>query len=231
MLTLFKPNKKNTGSALTISAANAQTKDGKTLPYSNGTVFVKLVKQEGWNDEKGNGFFKNNFKNKDGHIMIALGPQEVAEILQCIREKRCINGKEVDYSSRDSITKSTSEKYAHFFHRGADGNKTLKFFPAKENCSDGNFALSVGDITNRMNIGIYLTSAEARMIEEAFVVLLQKYFSHEIDSTLSYFTKNQMNKNSQKSAPRKEKSPDEDEFAEDDPELGSELEDDDDMPF
>jgi hypothetical protein len=203
------------------------------LPFPNGSVFLTIAKQAGWNNESRTGYFKESFQDKKSHIVLMLGSHEIAEILQCFREKRAINNVEVDYSSRDSVLDST--KKASFFHRSQNGDKSLKLYPSKENCSDGAFVLGVSDITNRINIGMILTSSEARMIEEALSALLQKMFFHEIDDSIAYSVKNQGNgksKNGSSKKSPKEDPMEEDEFADTDDGTGSELEDDEeDMPF
>lgn len=229
MINLYKPNKKNTGAALSFDAANAQTKDRKMLAHSNGSVYVTMAKQSGWDDQKRIGYFRDSYKDDSKNVRVILGDHEIAEILQCFRDKRAVNDVQIDYTDRDSVLESS--KKATFFHRSKAGDKVIKLYPAKKNCSDGSFVFGVSDITNKIHIGIILTSNEARMIEEALTALLQKYYSSQIDSSLAYSVKNQGNKNSQKSTPKKEESSDEDEFAEDDPESGSELEDDEDVPF
>jgi hypothetical protein len=235
MVTLFKPNKKNTGAALFLSALNARTKDGVVLPRVSGNVMFKIVKQEGWNDKTHNGYFKGNMKRKDASVMVSLGLNEIAEVLQCFREKRCIGNKKIDYSNKDSISKSSSEKYANFFHRGDDGDKSFRLYPRYEGCSDGSFVLAISDITNKVSVGMALTSSESRLIEEALISLLNKYYSTEIDSSISYFSKNQGNNKSKDDSSKKspkEEPTDEDEFADTDDGTGSELEDDEeDMPF
>jgi hypothetical protein len=202
MISLYKPNSKNTGAALSISAGNAQTKDRKNLPYVSGSVFLKIAKQCGWDEDSRTGFFKDSFSNKDSNISVLLGTNEIAEILQCFRDKRAINNVQGDYSNRDSILNST--KKASFFHRTKNGDKSIKLYPAKEGCSDGSFVFGVSDITNKVNIGMILSSSEVRMMEEAFQTLLFKYYSREIDEAVAYFTKNQNNQKP-KSAPSSRK--------------------------
>lgn len=234
MINLYKPNSKNSGAALSIKVANAENKEGKKLAYASGSVFLKIIKQDGWDDNKKRGYFKNNVENKDGNISVILNINEVCEILQCFKYGRAIYNAEIDYSDRKS--ESESAKKASFFHKTSKGSKSIRLYPKYENFKRGSFAFGVNDITNKNSIGIILESGEVRLIEEFLSAVVRKHFDQRIDADLVYFTKNQASGESKKTASTEKKQSrqedeNEDEFADTGSDNGSELEDDDDMPF
>lgn len=179
MITLYKPNKKNTGAVFQFYPANKTDRNGNNYPELNGGAFIRLTKQHSWDDKRKNGRFKENFEDKSKNIILMINQVEIAELISCIREKRAINHAEIDYSSFDTI-KDTS-KDAVLFHKTPTTNKTLKFYPRYQNCDKGDFVFSLSDLGANIHIGIVLNAAETSLLEEALVSILQSYFRAEAE--------------------------------------------------
>jgi hypothetical protein len=74
MLTLFKPNAKNTGAAVSISFNSKDEKKG---------VFLEFLKQVGWDDSRKKGSFKGGLK-----ITCKLNTTEVGQILYALENNK-----------------------------------------------------------------------------------------------------------------------------------------------
>lgn len=81
-LNFYKPNKSNTGTALSfnVSPPKDQTK-GETPD-----LYVSFVKQAGWNDETKKGSFSENAKNPEKTAALKLNQTEAASIIRAIRQ-------------------------------------------------------------------------------------------------------------------------------------------------
>ena len=77
--TLYKPNAKNTGSAFTFDS----TKDRNGKPV----LFVSMILQHSWNDERKTGSFKENAKNPEKSTTIKLTENEAGEFLSCMKTR------------------------------------------------------------------------------------------------------------------------------------------------
>lgn len=179
MITFFKPNKSNKGSAFQLYPANKNDRKGTNYPELSGDAFIKLTHQYSWDDKKKIGRFKENFEDKSQNIILMINQIEIAEIISCIREKRAINHANIDYSSFDTI-KATS-KEASFYHKTPTTSKVLKFYPRHQNCEKGEFFLGLSDFGANIHVSMVLSSAEAGLLEEALVGILQSYFRAEAE--------------------------------------------------
>lgn len=77
--TIYKPNSKNNGSAFSFSVNKGS--NNKTV------LFVSMIQQYGWNDNKKTGSFKENSKNKEKSATIALSAVEAGEILSSFKTR------------------------------------------------------------------------------------------------------------------------------------------------
>ncbi len=77
--TLYKPNAKNTGSAFTFDC----TKDRN----GNPVLFVSMILQHSWNNERKTGSFKENAKNPDKSTTIKLTDIEAGEFLSSMKTR------------------------------------------------------------------------------------------------------------------------------------------------
>ena len=191
MIRLYKPNKYNTGSALTISPVNRNfMKEGRrvTLPDASGGVFVQLTKQASWDEAKNQGYFKDSFDDKTKNITLMLNENEVAEILSCIREKRAIKHVLIDYTDKETIKKTSYD--ANFYHKTPNSQKSLKFYPKRKDCELGEFTLQLLDIGDKNYVAITLSASEVRLLEEALTAVLRAHFDSQIQSSLASSVKN-----------------------------------------
>ena len=77
--TLYKPNAKNTGAAFTFDC----TKDRKGKPV----LFVSMILQYSWNNERKTGSFKENAKNPEKSTTIKLTEIEAGEFLSSFKTR------------------------------------------------------------------------------------------------------------------------------------------------
>jgi len=191
MIKLYKPNKYNSGSALSINPVNRSfMKDGRrvTLPDASGGVFVQLTKQSSWDEENNKGYFKDSFEDKTKNITLMLNENEVAEILSCIREKRAIKHIKIDYTDKDSVMKTSYD--ANFYHKTPSSQKSLKFYPKHENCKFGQFTLQLLDIGDKNYVAMTLEASEVMLLEKALEAVLHAHFDSQIQASLASSVKN-----------------------------------------
>ena len=77
--TLYKPNSKNTGSAFSFSVNKGR--NDKTV------LFVSMIQQYSWNDDRKTGSFKENAKNSEKSATTALSAIEAGEILSSFKSR------------------------------------------------------------------------------------------------------------------------------------------------
>ena len=77
--TIYKPNSKNTGSAFSFSVNKG--KNDKTV------LFVSMIQQYSWNDDRKTGSFKENAKNSEKSATTALSAIEAGEILSSFKSR------------------------------------------------------------------------------------------------------------------------------------------------
>ena len=157
MISLFHPNKSNTGSACSFSQ---NTKDG--------TIFAAIIKQDTWDDSKHVGGFVGSRGNSDKHINIKFSPTEVGAILDAIDRFRLFSTVHVDDKSNKSIN---------------FGLWLTKLDPTKpdekQQAKGYSFSITLTDkedSTKKISFYIGLTFAEARLIREFLAFSLQRSF-------------------------------------------------------
>lgn len=65
MISIYKPNSKNTGHSMSVSYSSMESsqKDGRTVSSKDACFFITMVKQSSWNQEKRVGNFKQDMKD------------------------------------------------------------------------------------------------------------------------------------------------------------------------
>lgn len=150
MIHIYKPNKAVKGFACSFWYSNRDE-----------SLFATIIKQSGWDAEKGNGVFKANKNDPNGKTSIKLSFVEAAAILDCIERNRPFNT----------------------FHDGEDKPKSIGFVPwLRDTVQVGySFSITVGDKTDKTiknSFYIGLTFAEARLIREFIIWVTHFYFSN-----------------------------------------------------
>lgn len=80
-LNFYKPNKSNTGTALSFNVVQRQ-KEGS----ENGLdLYVSFVKQASWNEQSRKGSFSENAKNPEKTASLKLNETEAATIIRAVR--------------------------------------------------------------------------------------------------------------------------------------------------
>lgn len=103
---LYKPNKSIKGSALSVSFVAKVDKEGLK---GDKSFYFQLIQQTGWNDDTGNGTFKDGKK-----ITVKFAPHEIAGIIAAIK-------------SNQKLEDVMNVKYV--YHDGQDSSSTIYFGP------------------------------------------------------------------------------------------------------
>jgi hypothetical protein len=81
-LNFYKPNKSNTGTALSFNVVSRQTKEA---PENGLDLYVSFVKQASWNESTRKGSFSENAKNPEKTASLKLNETEAATIIRAVR--------------------------------------------------------------------------------------------------------------------------------------------------
>jgi hypothetical protein len=81
-LNFYKPNKSNTGTALSFNVVSRQTKE---TPENGLDLYVSFVKQASWNESTRKGSFSENAKNPEKTASLKLNETEAATIIRSVR--------------------------------------------------------------------------------------------------------------------------------------------------
>ena len=79
-LNFYKPNKSNTGTAVSFNVAPPKDANEKGL-----NLYVSFVKQAGWNEETRKGSFSENAKNPEKTAALKVNETEAASIIRAVR--------------------------------------------------------------------------------------------------------------------------------------------------
>ncbi len=155
MVSLFHPNKSNTGSACSFSQ---NSKDGQ--------IYATIIKQSSWDEAKRIGGFVESRNDPLKHINIKLAPHEVGAILDSLDRFRPFST--VHVSEKD--TKSIN--FGLWIPKPAtpDVKSEPKGYSFTINLTDKE------DSTKKIGFYIALTFAEARLIREFLIYSLQNLF-------------------------------------------------------
>ena len=155
MISLYHPNKSNTGSACSFSQ-NAK----------DGTIWAALVKQDTWDAEKRIGSFLGSRGNPEKHINIKLGVAEVGAILDALDRFRPFSTVHVT----DKDTKSIN------FSLWLSKPDKPEDQPVPKGYSFVITLTNKEDTTKKTPFYIALTFGEGRLIREFLIYSLQKAF-------------------------------------------------------
>ena len=157
-ISLYHPNKNNTGFACSFSQSS-----------KDNTVFAGLIKQSGWDAEKKIGSFAGSRKDPNKDVSIKLAQVEVAAVLDCLDRNRPFS------SVHDGDKQMKSIQFVPWLSKAAEGEK-----PVQKGYSFSINIVDKQDSTAKNALYIGLTFSEARLIREYLVHCLQKAFSSEI---------------------------------------------------
>jgi hypothetical protein len=163
---LYKPNKSNKGSALSINYSAKTDKEGQK---GDKSFYFQLVAQNGWNEESGNGIFKDGRK-----IITKFAAHEIAGMLAAIKRNISLaEAMNVKYVYHDGEKTSTSVYFEPFFKSEKKGNEWVK----TTHQSGFLFRVTKTDKSsaeNKETIGIGFTWAEVELLK----VVLKDGLSH-----------------------------------------------------
>lgn len=148
MISFYKPNSKNTGTACSFSV---NTKDN--------SVWSSLIKQNGWNDAKKIGSFSGNQNNPDKSVRIKFSLVEAAGILDALNRN-------IEFSAYHSSERQiTRIKFAPYIK---DGNQVgYSYMVSKENKENSE---------NKQNYLIGFYFSEASLLKEFISYALRTIF-------------------------------------------------------
>jgi hypothetical protein len=77
-LNFYKPNRSNTGTAVSFNTVDKKEEKGVDL-------YVSFIKQAGWNDQTKKGSFSENAKNPEKTASLKFNEAEAASIIRAVR--------------------------------------------------------------------------------------------------------------------------------------------------
>lgn len=154
---IYHPNKSNTGFACSFSQSDR-----------DNTIFATLLKQSGWNPEQGIGTFKESRNDPTKNVNIKLELVEAAAILDCVDRGRAFT------TMHDGDKQVKSIQFTPWMNKVPDGQK-----PTQRGFSFSVTVTDKDDSVNKRSFYIGLTFAEARLIREYLIFVLQKSFSKD----------------------------------------------------
>lgn len=151
MISFYKPNSKNTGTACSFSV---NSKDG--------SVWSSLIKQSSWNEGTKTGSFSDNRDNPQKSARIKFSQTEVAGLLECL-------DKNTEFSAYHSSEKQiTKIKFAPYIKD--DKQVGFSYSVQKENKDN---------IENKQSYLLGFYFAEARLLKEFLQFGLNSIFHQQ----------------------------------------------------
>lgn len=206
-ITYYKPNSSGKGALLSVNftARTDKIVDGKVTEKGDKSFYFKVVGQTSWDaNEKTGGF-------KDGkQIVVKLSPTEIGGILTAIQK---------------NTTLAAAMNQEYVYHDGSTHATTIYFQPAfKKVQVDGKwvdsdkqtgfgFRVTKTEKANKENketLGVGLTFAECRLLEEFLIDGLSHYFNAVYSEDIGRNSKPKKaaaTKTESKTEPIKEKAP------------------------
>lgn len=151
MISFYKPNSKNSGTACSFS-----------VNQKDGSIWSSLIKQSSWNENTKTGSFSDNKDNPQKSARIKYSTTEVAGILECL-------DKNVEFSAYHSSDKQVTKiKFGPYIKEG----KQLGFSYSvnKENKDN---------IENKQSYLIGFYQNEARLLKEFLQYSLHSIFEYQ----------------------------------------------------
>jgi hypothetical protein len=184
--TLYKPNAKNTGSAFTFDC----TKDRKGKPV----LFVSMILQHSWNNERKTGSFKENAKNPDKSTTIKLTEIEAGEFISSMKTRIPFLG------FHKTEEKTTIIKFTPW-----DKNRVIKNKDGEETFKSPAWGLTVTKNSSQF-FKLPIEAGEA----ECLAVLLEGYIKEGLTAQAEAYKQDQPQKTYQKPTPKASVAEDED---------------------
>ena len=149
MVSLYKPNKKNSGAACSFSWSE-----------KDKAVYISMIKQHSWNEKTRNGSFKANVNNPKAKIFIKLGAPEVCGIINSTERRTEFSG----YHSSNQIVRFS-------FKPGFTSEKVFRglSFSARRETKE--------DSTDKTSINVGFSPEDLVLIREFLRFCLVKYFT------------------------------------------------------
>lgn len=185
--TLYKPNAKNTGSAFTFDC----TKDRNGKPV----LFVSMILQHSWNDQRKTGSFKENAKNPEKSTTIKLTENEAGEFLSCMKTRIPFVG-----------FHKTEEKTTIIKLTPWDKNRIIKNKDGQETFKSPAWGLTVTKNSSQF-FKLPIEAGEA----ECLAVLLEGYIKESLVAQSEAYKQDQAKNNYQKPKPKSSVVEDDDE--------------------
>jgi hypothetical protein len=176
--TLYKPNAKNTGSAFTFDC----TKDRN----GNPVLFVSMILQHSWNNERKTGSFKENAKNPDKSTTIKLTDIEAGEFISSIKTRIPFIG------FHKTEEKTTIIKFTPW-----DKNRIIKNKDGQETFKSPAWGLTVTKNSSQF-FKLPIEAGEA----ECLAVLLEGYIKESLIAKSAAYKQDQPQKTYKKPAPK-----------------------------
>lgn len=148
-LNFYKPNKSNTGTALSFNVSKTEATDKEPQSLN---LYVSFVKQAGWNDETKKGSFSENAKNPEKTAALKLNQVEAASMIRAVRQS-------AKFSTVHSYQGSTT---------------SIMFGPYVKKSGDNAFSFSIKKGEQSFLIGFEL--GEAELIAQYLENYLRKTF-------------------------------------------------------
>lgn len=164
-LEIYKPNKSNAGSAASFQISRNQKTNEPSL-------YVRIVRQSGWDDRTKTGSFKENW-NKDGEfIALKFTETECASIMNVV----------ADWTFKEKFST------VHVFQGVESSSKTsISFSPYEKKMTKGTFAYGLSVIRDgNQRFSISLEKAEAVLLSEFLRRFIQEVFSYKIKKQEQY---------------------------------------------
>lgn len=206
---LYKANKSNSGALFDL-----------TFNSKEGALFVKAIKQAGWDDKNKTGSFKDNAGSESrgtGNITVKMDVGEISAIAYAIENQRS-----VDFYP-----------YNKGFYHNSDNGSTQISFTFNEN--KGAFFFSLKKDDNKFAVGLSLAEAyNIKLLIERFLVQVAQEEYEKEQERLEKFSKNNNSSGKKSSRGGSSKKSQEDEIEEQEETKEPETqqnEEEDDVPF
>ena len=150
MVSLYKPNKKNSGAACSFSWSD-----------KDKAVYISMIKQHSWNEKTRNGSFKENINNPKAKLFIKLSATEVGGIINSAERRAEFSGY---HTSPNQVVRFS-------FKPGFTAEKVFRglSFSATRELKE--------DSTNKTSINVGFSPEDLVLIREFLRFCLAKYFT------------------------------------------------------
>lgn len=158
LVSIYKPNSKNSGHAMSVSISKDFDDKNNKVPPS---IMVEIVKQSSWDNSKKQGSFKHPKGSKGKKTLMKLTDSEVGDILYSIEKGKTFSA----------------------FHKFGDSSKSIKIVTEgterkiKGQDSETVRLVKFGITENSIGFYLLLTAGESQLFLEALRFGLSKIFN------------------------------------------------------